>query len=460
MVRLGDSLLVLVAMLVAYGLHDALSGRVPLLQTQARPHSFVLAAYLTLPLWLAVIVLTGQDRVFERLWTKASIVLGVVRVHLIGAGLLLALLWAAQIVVNRSIVVLFVLTSFALLLTSRLLVARWVQHQFEAGHGRQRLLLVGDPAHAPRVLVELSRQPMAPVLVGHVATDESEVRAVGVDHLGGVSQFADILHEQAVDHVLLLPPFDRPAEAARILTLCGERGVSVEFLLPADETGMRFPRVTDLHGIPVMTYDAPPKRAELLAAKHLFDTAAAAIGLLVISPLLLTVALVILLSSGRPVLFGQERIGLNGRRFKMLKFRTMVKDAEQRKASLAHLNEAGGPVFKLTRDPRITPFGAFLRRTSIDELPQLFNVLSGNMSLVGPRPLPVAEQQNIHGAQRRRLAMKPGITGLWQVSGRSNITFDDWMTLDLKYVDELSPWKDVVILARTVPAVLFARGAR
>jgi lipopolysaccharide/colanic/teichoic acid biosynthesis glycosyltransferase len=162
---------------------------------------------------------------------------------------------------------------------------------------------------------------------------------------------------------------------------------------------------------------------------------------------------------GRPVLFGQGRAGLHGRRFRMLKFRTMVKDAEARQAELMAANQMSGPVFKIDRDPRITRLGRLLRRTSLDELPQLFNVLSGSMSLIGPRPLPTKEQEQIRGWHRRRLSMKPGITGLWQVSGRSQIDFEDWMRLDLRYIDEWSLTLDLVILLRTVPAVLTSRGA-
>ena len=191
-------------------------------------------------------------------------------------------------------------------------------------------------------------------------------------------------------------------------------------------------------------------------------TLAAAAGLLLLlaAPLLILVALAILLTMGRPILFVQERIGRRGRRFSMLKFRTMVIDAERQKSELQHLNEAGGPVFKAAADPRVTRLGSFLRRSSIDELPQLINVLNGSMSIIGPRPLPVAEQQNIRGHHRRRLALKPGITGLWQVSGRSNITFEAWMELDLRHVDEWSLGLDLKILLLTIPAVLFGRGAR
>jgi lipopolysaccharide/colanic/teichoic acid biosynthesis glycosyltransferase len=153
-------------------------------------------------------------------------------------------------------------------------------------------------------------------------------------------------------------------------------------------------------------------------------------------------------------------VGLHGRRFKMWKFRTMVENAETMKLQLEALNEVDGPAFKLTRDPRVTRLGAFLRRTSLDELPQLFNVLEGSMSLVGPRPLPESEQQRIRGAQRRRLSMKPGITGLWQVSGRSNVSFADWMRMDQAYVDRWSLWMDLRLLLATLPAVLRRKGAK
>jgi lipopolysaccharide/colanic/teichoic acid biosynthesis glycosyltransferase len=172
------------------------------------------------------------------------------------------------------------------------------------------------------------------------------------------------------------------------------------------------------------------------------------------------VALAIAVSMGRPVLYTQERVGHNGRRFRMFKFRSMVKGAEGMKPELSHLNETGGPTFKARRDPRVTALGRFLRRFSIDELPQLLNVLEGSMSLVGPRPLPVEEQQQIRGAQRRRLSMKPGITGLWQVSGRSDVGFEDWMRLDVQYVDEWSLALDVALLLRTVKVVILGRGAR
>jgi lipopolysaccharide/colanic/teichoic acid biosynthesis glycosyltransferase len=179
-----------------------------------------------------------------------------------------------------------------------------------------------------------------------------------------------------------------------------------------------------------------------------------------VSPLLVMVAILIKLTSAGPVLFVQKRLGLNKRHFTVYKFRTMAVDAERRISEIEHLNEVSGPVFKIRNDPRITPIGRFLRKTSIDELPQLFNVLVGDMSLVGPRPLPLRDYEGFNKDwQRRRFSVRPGITCLWQVEGRSSIPFERWMELDLQYIDKWSLWLDVRILLRTIPAVLKGLGA-
>jgi lipopolysaccharide/colanic/teichoic acid biosynthesis glycosyltransferase len=182
--------------------------------------------------------------------------------------------------------------------------------------------------------------------------------------------------------------------------------------------------------------------------------------LVLLAPFLVVVALLIKLSSEGPIVFRQERLGLNKRKFSIFKFRTMVRNAEQMIADLEHQNEVSGPVFKIKNDPRITPIGRILRRTSIDELTQLFNVLKGDMSLVGPRPLPVRDYKGFsEDWQRRRFSVRPGITCLWQVNGRSSLPFEQWMKLDLQYMDEWSLWLDIKILARTIPAVLKGSGA-
>jgi exopolysaccharide biosynthesis polyprenyl glycosylphosphotransferase len=197
-------------------------------------------------------------------------------------------------------------------------------------------------------------------------------------------------------------------------------------------------------------------------AKQIIDFAGALSMLVLLSPVLLLCALAVKITSPGPVLFRQKRSGINGRPFTMYKFRSMGTNAEQRKHELAAMNEMSGPVFKVANDPRITPIGRFLRRFSLDELPQLFNVLKGAMSLVGPRPLPVDETKRFEDlAHRRRLSVKPGLTCLWQISGRNEVNkFSDWVRLDLEYIDNWSLWLDIKILFRTIPVVFIGTGAK
>jgi exopolysaccharide biosynthesis polyprenyl glycosylphosphotransferase len=212
----------------------------------------------------------------------------------------------------------------------------------------------------------------------------------------------------------------------------------------------------------MLVFRSTPDASWQVVGKQLIDFVGALLMLAVCSPALLFAAVAIRLTSPGPILFRQQRCGLNGRPFTMLKFRSMVTDAEQRKHELEQLNEMSGPVFKVTKDPRVTPVGRYLRKFSVDEFPQLLNVVRGDMSLVGPRPLPVDEVARFDDlAHRRRLSMKPGITCLWQVSGRNNVTdFGEWVRLDLEYIDNWSLWLDIRILVRTVPVVLMGTGAK
>jgi len=216
----------------------------------------------------------------------------------------------------------------------------------------------------------------------------------------------------------------------------------------------------ELEGIPLLTFTNTPGAPFPLFLKRLGDISASVVGMALTAPLLPFIALAIKLGSRGPVLYSQERCGLNGRRFTLHKFRTMYEGADRRLDEVAHLNEVEGPAFKARRDPRVTPVGRLLRRFSLDELPQLFNVLRSDMSLVGPRPPLPEEVERYERWQRRRLSMKPGLTGLWQVSGRAELdNFSRWTTLDLAYIDQWSLWLDFKILLKTIPAVLSTRGA-
>jgi exopolysaccharide biosynthesis polyprenyl glycosylphosphotransferase len=243
---------------------------------------------------------------------------------------------------------------------------------------------------------------------------------------------------------------------------CEEEGI--ECWLAADflETTVATTKVDYFERQPILVFRSAPDDSWQLLVKAVFDRVSSALALIVLSPLFLVVALCIKVSSPGPVFFCQQRSGRHGRPFNMYKFRTMVTNAEQLQNELAHLNEMSGPVFKVTNDPRITRIGAFLRKTSLDEFPQLYNVFRGEMSIVGPRPLPVYETLSItENAQRRRLSVKPGLTCLWQIQGRNEVVdFKEWVRLDLEYIDRWSIWLDFKIVLMTVPVVLFGRGAR
>jgi exopolysaccharide biosynthesis polyprenyl glycosylphosphotransferase len=252
-------------------------------------------------------------------------------------------------------------------------------------------------------------------------------------------------------------PLDIP-RAWSVLKTAEKMGVTVFVMPSVYEPKLARIRPTYVNGMPAMVYRSDPEDQVALLCKNLVDRIGALVGLLLFSPIMLLTALAVKLTSPGPIFFGQKRSGHNGRQFMLYKFRTMCSDAEQKKAELMAENEMSGPVFKMSRDPRITPIGKFLRKFSIDELPQLFNVLRGEMSLVGPRPPLPKEVSQFEPWQHRKLSVKPGLTCLWQVNGRNNIDFEEWMRLDLEYIDNWSLLLDTKILLKTVPAVLSGSG--
>jgi exopolysaccharide biosynthesis polyprenyl glycosylphosphotransferase len=275
--------------------------------------------------------------------------------------------------------------------------------------------------------------------------------------LGRLDDLETILHTHVIDEVAICLPFSQWNLIDTISRLCEEEGKIVRIPMDVLDRAISVGRVEELDGTPVFSLVSGPDRGMALAAKRLVDLIAAAIGLVVLSPLLVLIAAAIKAGDGGRVLFRQRRVGLHGRPFDVLKFRTMTADAESRVGDYAHRNEIEGPAFKITGDPRITRVGRLFRRLSLDELPQLWNVLIGEMSLVGPRPPLPGEVKDYDLWHRRRLSMKPGITGLWQVRDRRSPRFDQWVAADLEYIDRWSLWLDVKILFRTVPAAVQGR---
>jgi exopolysaccharide biosynthesis polyprenyl glycosylphosphotransferase len=275
--------------------------------------------------------------------------------------------------------------------------------------------------------------------------------------IGTVDDIEEVLHGRVVDEVAICLGAEHVGLIEPITRLCEEEGKIVR--IPVDEHGLTLPggRLEEFDGIPVLSLVYGPDRVVGLAIKRLIDLALGALALIVLAPVLAVIGLWIRLVDGGPVLFHQTRVGLHGRPFSVVKFRTMSPDAEERLDELRERNEIHGQAFKVTDDPRLTRNGRFLRATSLDELPQLWNVIRGEMSLVGPRPPLPREVDGYDLWHRRRLSMKPGITGLWQVQGRRFEDFDRWVELDLAYIDRWSMWLDLKIMFRTIPAMFQGR---
>lgn len=457
-----DALSIVVAMVAAMAVHSMLRQQFAGFKSPPAVELYLLLAYLTLPMWLALAAVLGLYRQLERAMSPVVLLRDLLQLHVFGLLGLALLIYLTQIPMNRSVVALFVLLTFALTFSNRLLLQSWLRREHRLGYGQQRVLLVADSRQTVEFVSQrFEKLPFPPRIVGCLVARGTVRDAAdwGVAALGRPEDISRVLHDDAVDLVLLSCGRDVAVDVDALLAACEEVGVLLRCHVRADTSGTRAVRVIEEAGIPSIAFETRIRSTDALIAKRVLDLTVSLTGLIVLLPVILLVTTAILSTMGRPVLLRQLRSGYNGRTFTMYKFRTMVRDAEQRRAEVAALNEVDGPAFKSRLDPRITPVGHVLRRTSLDELPQLLNVLLGRMSLVGPRPLMVGEQQRISGPQRRRLSMKPGMTGLWQVSGRSNLSFDEWMKLDLQYVDNWSLGLDLKLLLRTMPAVLTGRGA-
>jgi exopolysaccharide biosynthesis polyprenyl glycosylphosphotransferase len=378
-------------------------------------------------------------------------------------------IWLASIALTIRLVtppfpLLFWATVTVVTVLSRL-VLRYLLVQFRLkGRNLRHMIIVGTNARAISFAKKVEKRPDLGYRILGFVDEGPGTRAFqgsGYSLVAQVGEFHRFVTDNVVDEVVIgLPMKSCYHQSSLIVSLCEEQGIIVRFL-PDIFDLKRGPEQGGPVGDPaVVTIHVGQMTGFSIALKRLMDVALSSLVLLLFSPVFGLVALVIKKTSRGPVFFVQERVGLNKRRFRLYKFRTMVADAEKRIAELEHLNEVDGPAFKIKNDPRITPVGRFLRKTSIDELPQLLNVLKGDMSLVGPRPLPFRDYEGFDvDWHRRRFSVRPGITCLWQANGRSNVSFDHWMELDMQYIDEWSLGLDVKILVMTIPAVLRGSGA-
>jgi exopolysaccharide biosynthesis polyprenyl glycosylphosphotransferase len=384
----------------------------------------------------------------------------------VGGGLALlvvtAFIYKADFVA-RSFVFLLGGIQLAMLIVGRVIlleIVAAIRRQDVDGH---RVLVVGCGEQAIAFASSLGRSsPWNNRLVGHITVPGERCHDAAEPIVGELERITKLLDSEPVDEVVFAVPGYDASRFADALQACDERGIdvllSMPSVIPPSGSKVEIASVTGFD-LPMLGMTRVPTAQGRLLVKRIVDIAGALVGLLLASPVLIGTILAIKITSPGPVFFKQVRAGRHGRKFTMFKFRSMVVDAEKLRAKLEHLNEMNGPVFKIKKDPRITAVGRFIRATSIDELPQLFNVLLGDMSLVGPRPPLPSEVGQYEPWQRRRLSVKPGLTGLWQVSGRNQVDFEQWMALDLQYIDNWSLWLDMKILFRTVPAVLRGSGA-
>jgi exopolysaccharide biosynthesis polyprenyl glycosylphosphotransferase len=363
---------------------------------------------------------------------------------------------------SRAFIGLFAGLDFALLVLLRMACVSVAHHQRKRGYDKVYVVVAGTGRAARNHVAELRAHPEWGLEVSGLLSEVPKLAVqeiAGLKVLGPLSDLSEFLKSQVVDEVhfaVSRRTLERLDQAVRV---CDEMGVTVRIVMGLLGKLNSRPSLDHLAGTSLLTLSSTPRDEAALVLKRLMDVAISALALAASSPVLLLSALAVRLSSAGPVIFRQKRSGMNGRVFTLYKFRTMVQDAEAKRAVLESQNEMDGPVFKMRDDPRITKVGKVLRKLSIDELPQLWNVLRGDMSIVGPRPPIPAEVEKYERWQRRRLSMRPGITCIWQVSGRSTIDFKRWMEMDLEYIDNWSLALDLKIILKTIPAVLSSRGA-
>jgi exopolysaccharide biosynthesis polyprenyl glycosylphosphotransferase len=411
-------------------------------------------------MWIAVLWMHGLYRSRVR-WTRRGDVAAVLRATLIQLALTLSLLYVFKLPdVSRLVLVIAFPSLTVAAIGVRIVIRQILILARDNGRNVRYMLVLGANARAKAFadLVECHAE-LGLVVIGHLKADASDDGVVlHRPLLGTLDDLEKILHSEIVDEVAICLPFAMEELIEQAVYLCEQEGKVVRMPVAPVERVLTAGRLESIDGVGVYSLANGPDRAVSLLVKRLLDIVGATILMVFLAPVVAALAIAIKRDSKGPVFFRQERVGLHGRAFMLVKFRSMCLDAEDQLEDLRDGNEINGHAFKLNHDPRTTEVGRFLRRSSLDELPQLWNVLRGQMSLVGPRPPLPNEVVNYDTWHRRRLSMKPGITGLWQVGSRHSPEFDHWVEQDLDYIDTWSLWLDFKIIARTVPAVLTGTG--
>ncbi len=415
------------------------------------------------PIWILLLLWSGFYKDFR---TKSfqNIVRIIIKVGILSFLVLSSLFFILKMkLTSRLFVSIFTLTTIILLIIEKKLTYNFLNRMHERGFNQINLLIVGTGRRAQefiKVVKEHANWGLR--IVGLIDDDHGlfgkEIEGYRV--LGRIQDIPFILHRRVIDRVIFVVPRLWLHRLDEVIMSCEREGIATSISMDLYDLRIARIRQTNFNGFPLLEFETFHAREYELFLKRLSDIILSSLFIILGSPLLLMTAIAIKLESRGPVLFKQIRSGLNGRKFTLYKFRSMIIGAEMKRKQLEKMNEMDGPVFKIKHDPRITKVGKLIRRLSVDELPQLFNVLKGDLSIVGPRPpLPVEVDMYQHW-QRRRLSLKPGLTCIWQVSGRNKIKFDRWMEMDLEYIDTWSLWLDTKILFKTFFVVLFGYGAQ
>jgi exopolysaccharide biosynthesis polyprenyl glycosylphosphotransferase len=392
-----------------------------------------------------------------------------VKVGFISTSLLFAVTFATKVeYVSRLLLGFYAATDLVAMILFRLLARRWSEQLRRRVAGLRYFLLVGDTSQVLEIARTIeANEKRGMRLFGFVRVNprregEAELGPAGLRRpypVNTLSQLPEILRQHVIDELIFAVEKDELDRLEETFLVCEEEGVKTHVLLNFFPHALSKVYLERLGERPLLTFSATPKDDYLLLVKRAVDFLMALALLLILSPLCLILTLLIKLTSRGPVFYRQVRCGLGGRKFQLYKFRSMRADAELCRQELEPLNEMDGPVFKIKDDPRCTAVGRFMRKFSLDELPQLINIFKGDMSFVGPRPPLPEEVEKYERWQRRRLRMQPGLTCLWALEGRNELNFQRWMELDLAYIDNWSPALDWKILLRTIPVVLLGRGA-
>lgn len=400
-----------------------------------------------------LLYLPSSTREILRLWV--AVILGV-------TGLTLVIFLSKSVYISRLFVLIFAVLDLAILSAGRVFVFLVASLVVKSPMHIRNVVIVGTGEDARKLAESIrSHRNWGLNFLGYIREEAGEGTDPAHDEkvLGSIDGIQSIIHVHFIDEVIFAVSKNKIEAMEDVFLTLEDEGINARLALNIFPHMIAKVHIEELDDTPLLTFTTIPTNEFALFFKRVFDIFISFFLLLVLSPLMLAIALLIKATSRGPVLFSQKRCGLNGRPFDFYKFRSMYVNAEEIKEKLTDSNEMEGPVFKIKDDPRVTPIGRFIRKTSLDETPQLWNVFRGDMSMVGPRPPLPEEVANYKRWQRRRLSMKPGLTCIWQVNGRNQIQFHEWMKLDLQYIDNWSLWLDFKILFKTIPAVLSGKGA-